>query len=240
VHQLLLAAFDLYRRYPLLFFLLAAGVIVPYELVVLATTGTGAFSRGDVAVGTSLLLALLQWVLVGPLISALHVHAVAEAGRGRDPRIRPVAIQGLKVLPVVASATVISGLGTFLGFLALIVPGIILFLRWVVVAQTAAIDHEGWLQALRRSRELSANHYWHISRLIVCLVVVFTAPFLLGGAVFGHHDTSAASFLAGTTLHTFTASFGALAIALLFFDLLARRQAPAAQPVVGMKAAAQG
>jgi hypothetical protein len=35
------SAFGLYRRFPLLFFVLAAGVIVPYEVIVLATTGTG-------------------------------------------------------------------------------------------------------------------------------------------------------------------------------------------------------
>jgi hypothetical protein len=240
VGRLLLAAFDLYRRYPGLFFALAAGVIVPYELIVLATTGTGLFSRGSVAVATSLLLTLLDWVLVGPLISALHVHAVAEVGRGREPRIGPVAIQGLRVLPVVAAATIISGLGIALGFVALIVPGIILILRWVVVAQAAAIEHEGWLPALRRSRELSADHYWHIFAFLVCVGLILVVPVLLGGAVFGHHDTSAASFLVGLALHIFTASFGALATALLFYDLLARRQATTAQPAVGTQAPTRG
>lgn len=57
-------------------------------------------------------------------------------------------------LHVHAAAATISGLGIALGFLALIVPGIILSLRWVVVAQAAAIEHEGWLSALRRSRDV--------------------------------------------------------------------------------------
>jgi hypothetical protein len=228
VRRLLLAAFDLYRRYPLLFFVLAAGVIVPYDLTVLAATGTGSFSRGSVGVATSLLLTLLDWALIGGLISALHVHAVAEVGRGRDPRIGSVAIRGFRVLPVVAAATIISGLGIALGFVALIVPGIILSLRWVVVAQAAAIEHEGWLPALRRSRELSADHYGHIFAFFVCVTVIVAVPSLLGGAVFGHQDTSAVSLLVGLVVHIFTASFGALASALLFYDLLARRQGPMA------------
>ena len=33
----------LYRRYPLLFLMLAAAVIVPYELIVLLATGAGPF-----------------------------------------------------------------------------------------------------------------------------------------------------------------------------------------------------
>lgn len=225
VRQLLLAAFELYRCYPLLFFVLAAAVIVPYELIVLAATGTGLFSRGSVELGVSSLLTLIDWALISPLISALHVHAVAEVKRGQDPRIGSVAIQGFRVLPVVAAATIISGLGILLGSVALIVPGIILALRWVVVAQAAAIEHEGWLPALRRSRELSAGHYRHIIIFLVCVGVIVSVPILLGGVVFGHHDTSAASFCVGLVLHIFTASFGALASALLFYDLLARRQA---------------
>lgn len=54
------ATLELYRRYPSLFFVLASGVIVPYELIVLAATGTGDFSRADVGVGTSLLLSLVD------------------------------------------------------------------------------------------------------------------------------------------------------------------------------------
>ena len=223
MHRLLLAALELYRRYPLLFFALAAGVVIPYELIVLATTGTGSFSRGRLAEGTLLLLGLFDWVLVSPLVSALHIHAVAEVGQGREPQIRPVAIQGLRVLPVVAAAAIISGLGIFLGTVALIVPGIILFLRWVVVAQAAAIEDEGWLPALRRSGELTADHYGHILVFSVCVAVILVVPTLLGSAAFGDHDTSPASFVVGLAFHIFTASFGALATALLFYDLLARR-----------------
>jgi len=36
--QLVQAALELYREYPLLFLVLAAGVIVPYEVIVLAAT----------------------------------------------------------------------------------------------------------------------------------------------------------------------------------------------------------
>jgi hypothetical protein len=224
VHKLLIGAVDLYRRYPLLFFVLAAGVIVPYDLIVLAATSTGSFSRGSVEVGVSFLLTLADWALISPLISALHVRAVDEFRKGQDPRIRPVAIQGFRVLPVVAAVTIVSSLGITLGFLALFVPGIFLSLRWVVVAQVAALEHEGWLPALRRGAVLSADHYGHIFAFFVCVGVIVLVPTLLGGVVFGAHDTSAVSFLVGLAVHVFTVSFGALATALLFYDLLARRQ----------------
>ena len=230
MRQLLLAAFKLYRRYPLLFFVLAAGVMVPYELVALAATGSGTFSRGSVGLGVVLLLDLVVWVLVSPLISALHVHAVAEVRRGQEPRIGSVAIQGLRVLPVVAAATIISWLGIVVGLVALVIPGIVLMLRWAVVAQAAAIEHEGWLPALRRSGQLSAGSYSHIFVFLICVTVIAIVPTLLGGVVFGSHDTSAVPFLVGLVVHVFTASFGALATALLYYDLLARLET-AVEPV---------
>lgn len=220
--RLLAGTVELYRRYPSLFLVLAAGVIVPYELIVLAVTGTGAFSRANASFGTQLLLELADLALIGPLVSSLHVHAVAEVRRDREPQIGSVALQGLKVLPVVAAATIVSWLGMMLGFVLLIVPGIVLMLRWAVVAQAAAIEHEGWLPALKRSRQLTDGHYRHVAAFIVLVAVITLVPSIAGGIVFGHHDTSAASFLTGLAVRVITASFAALATALLYYDLLAR------------------
>jgi hypothetical protein len=222
--RLLVGTFELYRRYPLLFLVLAAGVIVPYELIALAATGTGAFSRANTSFGTQLLLTLADWVLVTPLVSALHVHAVAEVRHSREPRICPVARQGLRALPIVAAATIVSWLGITAGFFLLIVPGVILWLRWAVVAQTAATEHEGWLPALRRSRRLAEGHYGHIAAFLIMVGVIATVPFIVGGIAFGHHSVAAAPFLTGLAIRVLTASFAALAGALLYYDLLARSE----------------
>lgn len=220
-HRIVGEAFGLYRCYPLLFFVLATGVIVPYQAIVLASTGSGPFAQGSLSFGVQLLLTLVDWVLIGPLISALHVHAVSEIREGRKPHLATVARQGLVVLPVVAAASIISGIGTALGFVALIVPGIFLALRWAVVAQAAAIEHEGWLPALRRSHQLTEEHYGHIFVFFLYVGLIVLVPGLLLGIGFGHHSTTAASFLVGLVVHVFAASFGALASALLYFDLRA-------------------
>jgi hypothetical protein len=223
------AAFRLYRRYPGLFFVLASGVIVPYGVIVLAATGTGPFARGSLSFGVGSLLMLIDLALIGPLVSALHVHAVREVAEDREPRLVPIARQGLRVLPVVAAATIISWLGIGLGFLLLIVPGVILWLRWYVVAQAAAIEHEGWLPALRRSRRLTRGNYGHVVVFTIYVGLIVTVPTLLVGFAFGHQTTTLASFLVGVLLQIVTWSFGALAAGLLYFDLRARL-GPAATP----------
>jgi hypothetical protein len=228
--QLVQAALELYRDYPLLFLVLAAGVIVPYEVIVLAATGAGPFAHGSLGFGTSTLLTLIGLGLIGPLVSALHVHAVSEVSEGRKPRLVAVVRRGLQVLPVVAAAEIIAWLGICLGFLAFIVPGVILWLRWYVVAQAAAIEHEGWLPALRRSRQLTASHYRHLIVFGIYLTLITTVPTLLVGFAFGHEATTVASFLVAVALEVVTWSLSALAAALMYFDLRVRWDSAAAQP----------
>ena len=231
VPRLLIATFALYRRYPWLFLILATGVILPYELVTIAATGNGGLSRGEGSAVVELVLSLSYWFLITPLISALHVHAVTEVRDGREPQIRAVSAQGLRVLPVVAAVSIISGLGIGLGLIALIVPGVILMLRWAVVAQTAAIEHEGWLSALRRGADLTDANYLHVFFFLVVVGLIATAPLLLASAAFGRDDMNAAAHLTGIALNVVTTSFAALATALLYYDLRVRwEETSAPQP----------
>jgi len=231
-HQLIADTVGLYRRYPLIFPVLAAAVVVPYDAIVLGVTGSGALTESSLSAGVGFLLTLIEWCLVGPLISALHVHAVREAREGGSPRLAPVARQGLRVLPVVAAASIISGLGIFAGFLALFIPGVILSLRWMVVAQSAAIDHEGWIPALRRSAELTDERYGHIFIFAIYVGLITMVPIFLGSLGFEDDPTTAVSFLVGLVVQIFSLSFGALATALLYFDLRARSEPAAGQSAV--------
>jgi len=215
--------FQLYWRYPLLFLVLAAGVLVPYRLLVLAATGTGPLNQRGLAFGTSMLLTLLDWVVVDPLVSALHVHAVAEVEEGRTPQLAPVARRGLAVLPLVASAAIMSGLAFVGGLLLLVLPGIYIWLRLMVTAQTAAIEHEGWMPALRRSWSLTEGSLLHVFSFFVLTSVITILPILLLNGVFSD-ETTVGSFLAGVALQVLIISFTALATALLYFDLRARRR----------------
>jgi hypothetical protein len=217
------AALDMYQSYPLLFLTLALGVIAPYWIAVLAINGTGPLAgSGQEGLGVFYLLLFLDSALVGPLVSALHIQAVVRIGQRDTPRLAQIAMRGLSVLPVVAAAVIVADLGIALGILALVVPGVLLALRWSVVAQVAAVEHEGWIPSLGRSRELTRGHYWHILGLFVVTALVNGGVNLGAEALPLGSTSGAASVAVGIATHTITASFSALTLAILFFDLRAR------------------
>jgi hypothetical protein len=227
--DLVAKTFRLYRRYPLLFLALALGVVVPYDLVVLLATGSGPLAKNS-ELGLNYLLAVF---LISPLISALHIHAVAEVDAGRTPRLSDIAARGLRVLPTAAATAIMTTLGITLGFVALIIPGIILTFRWYVAVQAAAIEHDGWLPAIRRSRELTRGVYGHLFGFSIAIGLIAEVPLLLGRVAVTGHDTLVAAFIGGVLLHAFALAFTALATALLYFDLAARQEAASPEQELG-------
>ncbi|MCW3031612.1 MAG: hypothetical protein JWM66_1745 [Solirubrobacterales bacterium] len=222
ITAILQATARIYRRYPFLFAILALAVMGPYDLVVLGVTGSGPLRHGHESFETFWLLQLLSVSVITPLISALHLHAVLAIGDAKRPRVGAVALRGVRVLPVVAAADIVSSAGIALGFIALVVPGILLSLRWAVVAQAAALENETWLDALRRSGRLTATNYAHVFGLTL-LTGLVGAGLRLGARTLPLGSSSGAGSVAvGIALDTAIASFVALTLALLYFDLRAR------------------
>jgi hypothetical protein len=129
-------------------------------------------------------------------------------------------------------------LGILVGFAMLIVPGIILAFRWYVAVQTAAIEHEGWLPALRRSRQLTVGVYGHLFGFGILIGIISEVPLVIGRVGVTGHDTLAVAFIGGVMLHAFALAFTVLATALLYFDLVSRRESALSQGRLGNPGAA--
>jgi hypothetical protein len=223
VRSIITTALALYRRYPLLFLILAAGVVVPYELIVLAVTGYGPLRQWHVpGVAGAVILPVLELGFVSAFVSALHIHAVALAGRGERPTLGDVARRSAPVLPVVTATSVMYGLGTTLGSLALFIPGLILSLMWAVAPQAAAIENNSWFEALRRSRQLARERWLHIFGLTFAGGLILAAIVVPASQIAAGHASSLGLVSLGIAVTTIRQSFVALTYGLLYFDLIAR------------------
>jgi hypothetical protein len=223
VAQILGAALSLYRRYPVLFLVLALVVTAPYELIVLAALGTAPIGGHSSNASTALILVLVDVALVGPLISALYAHAVVLIARNERPRLMTVGASVARVLAVVVAAQIVAGIGIGIGLLAFVIPGVYLWIRWAVVAQAAALEHTDWMGALRRSGELVRGNFLHVFGLVLVTTAVNLGLSEAAGAISGS-KTNAADVIVGIAVGTLIRSFAALTTALLYFDLLARER----------------
>jgi hypothetical protein len=128
-----------------------------------------------------------------------------------------------RIYPAAATA-IMATLGVLVGFVMLIVPGIILTFRWYVAVQVAAIEHEGWLAVLRRSRQLTVGVYGHLFGFGILIGIIGEVPLVIAKVGVTGHDTLVVAFIGGVMLHAFALAFTALATALLYFDLVSRRE----------------
>ncbi|HEX4466395.1 MAG TPA: hypothetical protein VH025_04350 [Solirubrobacteraceae bacterium] len=229
VAQIIGEALDVYQRLPLLFLSLALVVVGPAGLIVLAVTGRGPLASESGHPIRNLILLLLDTVVIGPLISALHIHAVAALGDGRRPRFVRVMALTLPVLPAVVATVIVSSIGIGIGFVLLIIPGLWLGIRWAVAAQAAAMDGEGWMPALSASWALTRGSFGHIFGLLFLVGIVNEGVTAAVRAIPLGSSAGVGAVAAGIATQTITYSVAALTTALLYYDLRARREPGAAR-----------
>jgi hypothetical protein len=223
VAQILGAALSLYRRYPVLFLVLALAVTAPYELIVLAALGTAPIGGHSDKASTALILVLVDVVLVQPLIAALYAQAVVAVARNERPSLVSVVSRVARVLPVVIAAQIVAGIGIGVGLLAFLIPGVYLLIRWAVVAQAATLEHTDWMGALRRSGELVRGNFAHVFGVVIVTLAVNVGLGEVASAI-SANKTGAADVIIGIVAGTIIRSFAALTTAILYFDLLSRER----------------
>jgi hypothetical protein len=124
---------------------------------------------------------LLLTVFAGYLLQATVVRMVILDLSGRRPDLGGSLVAALAlVLPMIGLA-IVSGIGIMLGLMLLIVPGVILYVMWIVAVPILVEERRGVFGSLSRSSELTRGSRWQIFGLVV-LFIIFS--FVIS-AVFG-------------------------------------------------------
>lgn len=183
---------------------------------------------------------LLVMVVCAFVLQAAIVHATVADLTGR----RVVVGESLKVglrnwLPLVGLAILI-GLGLALGFILLVVPGIILAVVWSVAVPAKVVEKIGVTDALQRSRDLTRGHRWAIFGLCVlyvialwvveALVMAAIMPFVFSkgipsvGAVTGFTAVNVATMIGSALVATITTLISTAGGATLYSELRSTRE----------------
>jgi hypothetical protein len=212
-----------------LFILLSAAVVVPVEIVVegiglemLTSSYDDSPPLVESAVPT-----VVGFLVVTPIITAICIHALRSIADGQRPSAGQVFVAGFEAFTPLFGAVLLAAIGIALGFVALIVPGIYLAVRWYFVPQAVVIEGARGPAALSRSTQVVEGFWWRTFGLVLLANLAVAIPgFLLlapFSAIAASTDQSVWA-LVGTILTTsVTTPFVALYSTLLYYDLLARR-----------------
>jgi hypothetical protein len=195
-----------------------ASVLMPAAAVVFVITGIVREVLVAAGPGTALLAELIS-LIAGTLFTGMIVELVADVQDGRRDATPGQLLRAVTpVLGQLVLVGILAGVGVVIGFVLLVLPGLILLTLWSVAAPVVVLEHPGAVAALRRSRELVRGNGWQVFGVILALD-------LLVGVAAGVLDLVAASAGTGVgivvvvVVGVLTAPVSALASAVLYFRL---------------------
>jgi hypothetical protein len=229
VGRLFRDALAVFGRHAFLFITLSAAVVVPAELIVegigmeMLTSGYDSSpSIAEAAIPT-----IVEFLVVTPIIAAICIYALHQIAAGVRPSAGQVFVAGFEAFTPLFAAVALAATGIALGFLALIVPGVYLAVRWYFVPQAVVIEGARGPQALARSGLLVTGFWWRTFGLVLLANIAIAIPaFILltpFTAVAESTDRAVWALIGSAVTTSVTTPFVALYSTLLYYDLLARR-----------------
>ena len=193
------------------------GVLLPAALVVFAVDALArwVFDRGLLA-----LVSVVVSLVLATLYEGMVVQLVRDVQDGRrDNTVGELFGSVSPVLLPLIAVSILAGLGIGIGFVLLIVPGLILLTFWSVVAPVVVIERPGVFGAFGRSRELVRGYGWPVFGTVVLvflLVVAASIAAALIGLVLGDVGRTVLSWI----FDALTQPVAALTTSVLYFTLL--------------------
>lgn len=194
-----------------------------------AATGTDLAAR----LGASVTLEVTSLIVLA-FTTAACVKAVSNAYLGQPATIKASLRFALRrVLPLLAMQ-ILFFLGLVLAFVALVIPGIWLYVSWSLGSPALLIERVGPARALGRSRRLVRGRWWPTAGVLLVAFVmvgviagVFEALLAALALTSSHPSVLLAASvvsLAGAVSTIVTQPFQAAVITVLYYDLRVRHE----------------
>lgn len=167
---------------------------------------------------TGIVIAVLFWALI-VLYQGMVVKLVQDVQDGRrDHSVGDLLRSVSPVFWPLVAVSILFGIGVGIGFVLLIIPGLILMVIWSVVAPVTVLERPGVFAAFGRSRELVRGNGWNVFGVIVLVflaVVVVSIAAGLASAPLGSVGRALVQWAVNAALAPVTA----LSASVLYFAL---------------------
>jgi hypothetical protein len=238
--EILSAAFNIYKANASQLILIVAVVVVPLSLIsalfsgvvfapdkvkVTNTGGVVVFDYAGRGLGVVLLagaIGTLIAVLISAVLQAAILRAAAQATIGDPVDVEASYRYGLKRLWSVILVSILVGLVVAVGFILLVIPGIIFLVFLSVSIPVLIVEGRRGTEAMGRSWNLVKGNFWHAFGVIVVAALIVGIISGIIGAIGG--DNWAVRWIFTAIAQILTVPFASLVSVLLYLDLRARSE----------------
>jgi hypothetical protein len=163
------------------------------------------------------------------------VEAVVDILDGRrDHTVGSLFSAASPFIGTLIGAGILAGIGITIGFILIIVPGLILLTIWAVIVPAIVIDKTGVMGAFGRSRQLVRDNGWRVFGVIV---VLFLLQVVVGGVLSaiadGVSDTFAGYAIADLIGRVLIVPLSAIAATVMYVELRRIKGEPLAADTTG-------
>lgn len=180
-----------------------------------------------------LLLGAILNLVLSILYQGMVVSLVRDVQDGRrDLKVGDLYGQVTPVLWTLVGASILYGIAVAIGFVLLIVPGLILLTIWAVLAPVIVIEKRGAIEAFGRSRKLVEGYGWPVFGVVICAILItLVISVILVSLAAAIADGPILRIVLGLLASSVTAPIIALVAGVLYYRLLLLKDDPGA--VVG-------
>jgi hypothetical protein len=190
-----------------------AGVVF---LVVAAADGLAALRPTPGTELVSVALALIGSLLVQGALVAV----VRDVHEGREPASVSVYYERTRShLGTLLACAILAGIGVALGFVFLIVPGLILLARWTLIVPLVMVEGRSVGEAFSRSNELVRGRTPEVLAIVVIAALVTTILGTAATAAFDFLPKFWSVWIGGTIGGAIAAPYEAHALTVLYYRL---------------------
>lgn len=128
------------------------------------------FGRGIIKMLGYFVVFIIISIIVQVTVTSATIIFVASVKKRRKISIGEALSLGVKKVPKLFVASIITGIIVGLGTLALIIPGIYLLIRLILYQQACVLEKRGL--GIKKSWKITKGHGWEIFALLIVLAII--------------------------------------------------------------------
>jgi hypothetical protein len=209
------------------------------QYTVVTYVGDSPFYVTSLAIWSAGIGAILGYFLLQGFVvrsSILHMS-------GRDPDFAGSVVAALKLFLPMLGIAIVSGIVIMIGFLLLIVPGVMLYIILIVSVPALVEERRGVFGSMRRSRDLTRGSRWlilllvilfYVASIIVSILFNTVAGVSMFGVAAGNMPDPRIAGLAAGLSSSLTGVFVAVMLASLYVELRTVKEGETTDTLAGI------